>query len=116
MATGTARQIGALGGTYATNAGDLDQDGDVDLVMVSMSNDWTDSSHPSIAWVENDGNNNFTKTWAIDTAPVELITLDVGDIDGDGKADLVAGRLRVPTTVAPESTGIAVWLSGKGTP
>lgn len=112
----SAQQIGALGGTYATNAGDLDQDGDLDLVMVSMSNDWTDSSHPSIAWVENDGKNNFTTTWAIDTAPVELITLDVGDIDGDGRADLVAGRLRVPTTVAPESTGIAVWLSGKGTP
>ena len=112
----TAQQIGALGGTYATNAGDLDQDGDLDLVMVSMSNDWTDSSHPTIAWVENDGKNNFQRTWTIDTAPVELITLDVGDIDGDGIPDLVAGRLRVPTTVAPESKAIAVWLSGKAKP
>ena len=112
----SAQQIGALGGTYATNAGDLDQDGDLDLVMVSMSNDWTNSSHPTIAWVENDGKNNFTRTWTIDTAPVELITLDVGDIDGDDIPDLVAGRLRVPTTVAPESTGIAVWLSGKEKP
>ena len=112
----SAKQIGALGGTYATNAGDLDQDGDLDLVMVSMSNDWTDSSHPTIVWVENDGENNFQRTWTIDTAPVELITLAVGDLDGDGIPDLVAGRLRVPTTVAPESTGIAVWLSGKAKP
>ncbi|MFP6751017.1 MAG: VCBS repeat-containing protein [Pirellulaceae bacterium] len=112
----SAQQIGALGGTYATNAGDLDQDGDLDLVMVSMSNDWTDSSHPTIAWVENDGKNNFQRTLTIDTAPVELITLDVGDIDGDGIPDLVAGRLRVPTTVAPESKAIAVWLSGKAKP
>lgn len=106
----TARQIGTLGGTYATQAGDIDQDGDLDVVMVSMSNDWTDPENPTVAWIENE-NGRFEKTWTIDTAPVELITLGLGDMDGDGFLDLVGGRLRVPITVAPSAPPVAVWTS-----
>jgi hypothetical protein len=111
----SADQIGSLGGSYATRAGDMDQDGDLDVVMVSMSNDWTDPKNPTIVWVENE-QGKFTRTWTIDTRPVELITLDLADIDGDGRLDLVAGRLRVPITVAPAAAPIAVWTSKGASP
>ena len=35
-------RIGQLGGTYDVDAADLDQDGDLDIVMASMFNEWKD--------------------------------------------------------------------------
>lgn len=88
------RRIATFGGTYAAAAGDLDADGDQDVVLVSMSNDWDRPENPSIAWLENDGQQNFTP-WQIASDPINLVTVACGDIDGDGRDDIVAGGLHV---------------------
>ncbi len=108
-------RIATLGGTYGANVGDLDSDGDIDVVLVSMSNDWYDNKNASIVWLENDGNQNFT-TWQIDNNPIHLVTVAIGDIDGDGRKDIVAGGLNMRKPY--ERIGrISAWLNlGKEKP
>lgn len=104
--------IADLGGTYAAAAGDLDGDGDMDVALVSMANDWSDPNNASLVWLENDGQQQF-RTWQIAADPIHLVTVDAGDIDGDGKVDLVAGSLNLRAPY--ERIGkVTVWLNRGG--
>ncbi len=47
-------------GAYSAVGGDLDSDGDVDIVVTSLFNDWDDPDRKSIIWLENDGEQRFT--------------------------------------------------------
>ena len=73
-----------LPGASSPQAADLDGDGDLDVVVVSANNDWDDPAAPSLVWLENDGRMQFTMH-PIASSPTHLITLAVGDLDGDGK-------------------------------
>jgi hypothetical protein len=103
-------RVAHFGWTYAVAAGDIDQDGDLDLALVSMSNDWSNPAHASVAWLENDGRQKF-RLWQVDTRPAELITVACGDLDGDGRADIVAGRLHLPTSDLVGDQRVVAWLS-----
>lgn len=87
-------RISDLGGTYAASVADLDDDGDKDVVLVSMTNDWYAAKHASLIWLENDGLQNFT-SWQIDSEPIHLVTVATGDINGDGIIDIVTGSLNL---------------------
>ena len=108
------RRIATFGGAYAAAVGDLDADGDKDVVLVSVFNDWMDSKSASIVWLENDGSQNFT-TWEIDKSPSHLVTVACGDINGDGADDIVAGSLHLMEPFNRLGR-ITMWLSGKGKP
>lgn len=87
-------RIADFGGTYAADCGDLDGDDDTDVVLVSMANVWDDPQRASVVWLENDGNQKFT-TWRIDSAPTHLVTVAVGDLNADGRHDVIAGGLHI---------------------
>ena len=103
------RRIAHLGCTYAAAAGDFDGDEDMDVALVSMANDSSNPNHASIAWLENDGAQGFA-LWSIDTAPVNLVTVAAGDLDGDGRQDLVAGSLNLRGPYQRVG-GITAWIN-----
>lgn len=86
----TYQRIGYMGGAYAPSPADLDGDGDIDLISVSGFGDWSNPATPAlIAWL-NDGTETFTPVTVART-PIQLITADTGDFDGDGIPELVTG-------------------------
>ncbi len=87
-------RISDLGGTYAAAVADLNADGHLDVVLVSLTNDWLQSENASVIWLENDGKQNFTP-WQIASTPLHLVTVATGDLDGDGLPEIVAGSLNV---------------------
>ena len=88
------KRISDLGGTYAAATGDLDGDGDIDVALVSMANVWDEPERASLVWLENNGKCEFT-TQQIASAPTHLVTVAIGDLDRDGRNDIVAGGLHI---------------------
>ena len=78
-------------GAFSAIAADADNDGDLDVFVVSMFADWSDPEAAAIAWLENNGNQEFTLR-TIDSTPTHLVVIDAGDLDGDGWMDVVDRR------------------------
>ena len=107
--TFTEHQIATLGGTYAAAVADLDGDDDNDIVLVSMANDWSDPANASVVWLENDGQQQFT-TRQVASAPIHLVTVATGDLDGDDRPDIVAGSLNLRSPYE-RIGGVTAWLN-----
>lgn len=107
-------RIADLGGTYAAAVADLDADGDRDVALVSMANDWSDRRNASIVWLENDGRQQF-RCHQIDATPIHLVTVAAGDLDGDGRIDLVGGSLNLRRP-HERIGGVTAWLNRGAAP
>ena len=107
------KRIATFGGAYAADAGDLDGDGDLDVVLVSMVHDWQRPDNASLIWLENDGRQNFTPR-RIAQRPTHLTTVACGDLNGDGRDDIVAGVLKVTLGHRDSDGRVEAWFSGSG--
>ena len=87
-------RIADLSGASSPQAADIDGDGDLDVVVVSAYNHWNDPTARSLAWLENNGRQQFT-VHGIASSPTHLITLAIGDLDGNGTPDLVTGGMHI---------------------
>jgi hypothetical protein len=88
------RRIADFPGASSPQAADMDGDGDLDIVVVSAYNDWARPEAQSLAWLENDGTMTFTLRDIANT-PTHLITLAIGDLNGDGRPDLATGGMHM---------------------
>ncbi|MCC9608789.1 VCBS repeat-containing protein [Blastopirellula sp. JC732] len=87
-------RISDLGGAYSAAVADINQDGFQDVVLVSLTNDWLSPENAAVVWLQNDGKQKF-QSWQIASQPLHLVTVAVGDLNGDDRPDIVAGSLNV---------------------
>ncbi|MBX3178853.1 MAG: VCBS repeat-containing protein [Candidatus Hydrogenedentes bacterium] len=83
-------RIDDFAGAASGHAVDIDNDGDLDIIVTSSLGQDESSTDASIIWFENDGKMNFTRR-DITRYPAHLIVMAPGDIDGDGRVDFVTG-------------------------
>ena len=80
-------------GAFAVKAVDLDGDDDLDLVLSGMqiANIYPEAEVQNVIWMENDGDQGFTRHTLDIALPPLMLTLEVVDADGDGVPDIIGG-------------------------
>lgn len=89
---------------------DFDNDGDIDLVSIAFYPDYEKLPEESFIYWENSGNNTYKKYTFDGFANGRWLTMDAGDIDGDGDKDIIIGSALLPVGHVPPSV-INNWQS-----
>ena len=109
-------------GAYAVRAVDVDQDNDLDLVLGAHQFPEMFPEEPlaSLIWLENDGEQNFTRQEIEGELPPLIITIDAADLDDDGTMEILLGSLdlsggetghRLASFNVPYRTTDNLWLN-----
>ena len=88
----TFHRIGQMDGAYGPSVADMDGDGDLDIVTVAEFAFWDRADTRSVVWWEQQAGMQFV-SHTVATSPTHLVTCDVGDLDGNGFPDIVAGGM-----------------------
>lgn len=92
-----------MNGCYKAMAADFDGDGDLDLAAISFFADYQRQPEEGFVYLENKGNFHFTPYSIPETKAGRWLTMDVGDVDGDGRPDIVLGNFSVaPGLIRPK--------------
>ncbi len=90
------RYLTGMPGCYDIVPVDMDGDGDLDVVVSSLHFLWKLHDFPSLVWLENRGGFREFIRRRIAYTPTNMAKIAVGDIDGNGKPDIVGGGMHVP--------------------
>lgn len=80
-----------LPGAYSARVGDFDADGDLDIAAVSFFPDYLNAPELGFVYLENKGDLQFEAYTFADAQRGRWITMDAGDLDGDGDLDILLG-------------------------
>jgi hypothetical protein len=90
---------------------DFDKDGDLDMATIAFFPDAQQKPNEGFLFFENKGNNVFNVSTFTNANNGKWLVMDVGDLDGDGKKDILLGSY-VKGKFSPTSATIptVVWL------
>ena len=84
-----------INGCYKAMARDFDRDGDLDIATISFFADYANQPEESFVYLENKGNLVFQPYSFPQANMGRWLTMDAGDIDGDGKTDIILGNFSI---------------------
>lgn len=84
-----------INGCYKAIPRDFDGDGDLDLATISFFADYSRQPEEGFVYLENEGNYKFQPYSHPATQVGRWLTMDAGDVNGDGKTDLILGNFSV---------------------
>ena len=90
-----------MSGAYKAVARDFDGDGDLDIAAISFYPQYRTRPYESFVYLENLGGMKFTAYSFPEALSGRWITMEVGDLDGDGRPDIVLGSMQTGATLVP---------------
>ncbi|MEN9609804.1 MAG: hypothetical protein RLZZ628_618 [Bacteroidota bacterium] len=88
---------------------DFDNDGDLDMATIAFFPDANQVPHEGFLFFENKGNNIFQISTFANAHLGKWLVMDVGDLDGDGKKDILLGNY-AKSKWAEAVKPMVVWL------
>ncbi|RYZ47418.1 MAG: VCBS repeat-containing protein, partial [Sphingobacteriales bacterium] len=96
-------------GCFKAIARDFDNDGDLDIAAISFFADYARQPEEGFVYLQNQGNMKFEPHTTPETETGRWLTMDAGDIDGDGNTDIILGNFSIrPADIKPAKN----WRTG----
>ncbi len=90
-----------INGCFKAIARDFDQDGDMDIAAISFFADYEHRPEEGFVYLQNKGNLTFAPYSVPAAASGRWLTMEVADMDKDGKPDILLGNFSAPTFTKP---------------
>ena len=88
----TQKYFYPINGCYKAIAKDFDNDGDLDIAAISFFADYKNEPEEGFVYLKNEGNLKFQSYSLPAAKDGRWLTMDAGDLDGDGKTDIILGN------------------------